>query len=140
QSLTGFGFGSTLLFVLLGTVLTVAVQSSSASTAITLTMVAKGWIDLDLAAAMILGENIGTTITAQIAAIGANRNARRVATFHTLFNVIGVIWMLIAMPLVLTLIRKIINGDAETAGELVGDNTVRTIEGRLRSVLTGGIE
>lgn len=114
QSLTGFGFGSTLLFVLLGTVLTVAVQSSSASTAITLTMVAKGWIDLDLAAAMILGENIGTTITAQLAAIGANRNARRVATFHTLFNVIGVIWMLIAMPLVLTLIRKIINGDAET--------------------------
>ena len=104
QSLTGFGFGSTLLFVLLGTVLTVAVQSSSASTAITLTMVAKGWIDLDLAAAMILGENIGTTITAQLASIGANRDARRVATFHTLFNVIGVCWMLLAMPLVLGLI------------------------------------
>tara|TARA_R110002072_G_scaffold25443_4_gene85020 strand:+ start:31906 stop:33573 length:1668 start_codon:yes stop_codon:yes gene_type:complete len=114
QSLTGFGFWSTLLFVLFGTVLTVAVQSSSASTAITLTMVAKGWIDLDLAAAMILGENIGTTITAQLASIGANRDARRVATFHTLFNVIGVCWMLLAMPLALGLVRMIINGDAET--------------------------
>tara|TARA_R110002094_G_scaffold99404_4_gene99844 strand:+ start:1204 stop:2871 length:1668 start_codon:yes stop_codon:yes gene_type:complete len=114
QSLTGYGFWSTLLFVLFGTVLTVAVQSSSASTAITLTMVAKGWIDLDLAAAMILGENIGTTITAQLASIGANRDARRVATFHTLFNVIGVCWMLLAMPLALGLVRMIINGDAET--------------------------
>lgn len=114
QNLTGYGFGSTLLFVVLGALLTVAVQSSSASTAITLTMVAKGWIDLPLAAAMILGENIGTTITAQLASIGANRNARRVATFHTLFNVIGVIWMLVAMPFALSLIRMIISGDAET--------------------------
>jgi phosphate:Na+ symporter len=114
QSLTGFGFGSTILFVIFGAALTVAVQSSSASTAITLTMVAKGWIDLDLAAAMILGENIGTTITAQLASIGANRDARRVATFHTLFNVIGVCWMLVAMPYVLGLIRVIISGDAET--------------------------
>ena len=114
QNLTGYGFGSTLLFVMLGALLTVAVQSSSASTAITLTMVAKGWIDLPLAAAMILGENIGTTITAQVASIGANRNARRVATFHTLFNVIGVIWMLVAMPFALSLIRMIISGDAET--------------------------
>lgn len=113
KTLTGYGFGSTVLFVILGTVLTIAVQSSSASTAITLTMVAKGWIHLDLAAAMILGENIGTTITAQLASIGANRNARRVAVFHTLFNVIGVCWMLLAMPFVLTLIRSIISGDAE---------------------------
>ena len=115
QSLTGFGFGSTLLFVLLGTVLTVFVQSSSASTAITLTMVAKGWIDLDLAAAMVLGENIGTTITAQLAAIGANRNARRVATFHTLFNVVGVCWMLVAMPLCFSIIRQVIPGDPHTS-------------------------
>ncbi|MFT4512984.1 MAG: phosphate:Na+ symporter [Planctomycetota bacterium] len=114
KTLTGYGFGSTILFVVLGTVLTVLVQSSSASTAITLTMVAKGWIDLDLAAAMILGENIGTTITAQLASIGANRDARRVATFHTLFNVIGVAWMLIVMPFVLELIRIIISGNAET--------------------------
>jgi phosphate:Na+ symporter len=111
QSLTGFGFGSILLFVFFGSVLSVVVQSSSAASAITLTMVAKGWIGLDLAAAMVLGENIGTTVTAQLASIGANRNARRVANFHTLFNVIGVLWMLPAMPLFLWLIRHIINGD-----------------------------
>lgn len=115
QSLTGFGFGSTLLFVVFGTALTVIVQSSSAASAITLTMVAKGWIDLDLAAAMVLGENIGTTITAQLASIGANRNARRVANFHTLFNLIGVFWMLPAMAVVLALIRFIIPGDPSDA-------------------------
>ena len=114
QSLAGYGFGSTLLFIIFGTLLTIVVQSSSASTAITLTMVAKGWIGLDLAAAMVLGENIGTTITAQLASIGATRNARRVANFHTLFNLIGVLWMLPAMPLVLWLIRGAIGGDPST--------------------------
>lgn len=114
QSLTDYGIGSTLLFVVLGTLLTIVVQSSSASTAITLTMVAKGWIDLDLAAAMVLGENVGTTITAQLASIGANRDARRVAVFHTLFNVIGVCWMLAALPLFLSLIRQAIPGDAQS--------------------------
>ena len=114
QSLTGYGFGSTVLFVVFGTALTVAVQSSSAASAITLTMVAKGWIGLDLAAAMILGENIGTTVTAQLASIGANRDARRVANFHTLFNVIGVTWMLPLMPAFLWLIRHIITGDPAT--------------------------
>ncbi|MCB9556532.1 MAG: Na/Pi cotransporter family protein [Deltaproteobacteria bacterium] len=111
QDFTGYGFGSTLLFVAVGTILTIIVQSSSASSAITLTMVANGWIGLDLAAAMILGENIGTTITAQLAAIGANRNARRVAHFHTLFNVIGVIWMLPVLSFVLALIQRLISGD-----------------------------
>ena len=74
-------------------------------------MVANGWIGLDLAAAMILGENIGTTVTAQLAAIGGNRNARRVAHFHTLFNVIGVLWMLPAMTLFLGIVQEIIPGD-----------------------------
>lgn len=115
QHLTGYGFGSILLFVLVGTVLTIVVQSSSASSAITLTLVAKGWIGLDLAAAMILGENLGTTITAQLAAIGANRNAKRVATFHTLFNVIGIIWMLPLMGVALALIRDVITGDPLTS-------------------------
>lgn len=114
ESLSHYGFGSTVIFVLFGVLLTVIVQSSSASTAITLTMVAKGWIDLDLAAAMILGENIGTTITAQIASIGANRNARRVANFHTLFNLIGTAWMIGLMPFFLGLIRQIIPGDPTT--------------------------
>lgn len=111
QSLTGYGIGSVLIFIVFGSILTVTVQSSSAASAITLTMVAKGWIELDLAAAMVLGENIGTTVTAQLASIGANRNARRVANFHTLFNVIGVLWMIPAMTGVLWLIERIIPGD-----------------------------
>ena len=115
QSIAGYGFSSRILFVVIGTVLTIVVQSSSASTAITLTLVAKGWIELDLAAAMVLGENIGTTITAQLASIGANRNARRVATFHTVFNLIGVCWMLPAAPWVLAIIQGVIPGSAETS-------------------------
>ncbi|MBT8495170.1 MAG: Na/Pi symporter, partial [Deltaproteobacteria bacterium] len=81
RKFTDYGFGSTLLFVLIGTVLTVVVQSSSATMAITLVLADQGWIDFELAAAMVLGENIGTTITANLAAIGATRNAIRVARF-----------------------------------------------------------
>jgi len=93
-----WGFFSRLFFVFVGTLLTVIVQSSSAAMAITLTMVFNGWLTLDIAAAMILGENIGTTITAQFAALVGNTNAKRAAWFHTLFNVFGVIWMIILMP------------------------------------------
>lgn len=106
NNLTNLGFLSTLIFVLLGTILTVVVQSSSASTAITLLMVANGWISFPLGAAMILGENIGTTITANIAAFVANNNAKRAARFHLLFNVFGVLWMLAAMPLVVPYIQE----------------------------------
>jgi phosphate:Na+ symporter len=101
------GFLSTLLFIGIGMVLTVVVQSSSASTAITLVMVANGWIGFPLGAAMILGENIGTTITANIAALVANNNAKRAALFHLLFNILGVCWMLLAMHTVLNLIERI---------------------------------
>ncbi len=101
------GFLSTLLFIGIGMVLTVVVQSSSASTAITLVMVANGWIGFPLGAAMILGENIGTTITANIAALVANNNAKRAALFHLLFNLLGVCWMLVALHSVLNLIERI---------------------------------
>ncbi len=111
QHLTDYGLGSVLLFIAVGTVLTIIVQSSSATMTITLAMAAKGWIQMDIAAAMILGENIGTTITASLAAIGANRTAKRVARSHTLFNLIGVLWMLPLMPLTLGLIDTIIPGD-----------------------------
>ncbi len=91
---TGYGFGSVLLFLLVGTVLTIVVQSSSATMAITLIMCTKGWISYDLAIAMVLGENIGTTITANIAAIPANVPAKRAALAHLIFNLFGVIWVL----------------------------------------------
>lgn len=92
---TDAGFLSLLLFIVIGTLLTVVVQSSSASTAITLIMLNQGWIPFDLAAAMVLGENIGTTITANIAAAIGNVYAKRAARFHTIFNLLGVTWMLV---------------------------------------------
>ncbi len=88
------GFLSTLIFLLIGTVLTVIVQSSSATVAITLIMCSRGWIGFESAAAMIMGENIGTTITANLAALSANVSAKRAAFAHLMFNVLGVIWML----------------------------------------------
>ncbi|ADH85914.1 Na/Pi cotransporter family protein [Desulfurivibrio alkaliphilus] len=97
QSFADFGFASTLLFIVVGTVLTLLTQSSSAATAITLVMLAQGWITFPIAAAMILGENIGTTVTANIAALVGNVQAKRAARFHFFFNVIGVCWMLLVI-------------------------------------------
>ena len=88
------GFLSTLIFLVIGTVLTVIVQSSSATVAITLIMCSRGWIGFESAAAMIMGENIGTTITANLAALSANVSAKRAAFAHLIFNILGVIWML----------------------------------------------
>lgn len=95
KTYTDLGFGSVLLFLLIGTVLTVVIQSSSATMALTLIMTAQGWIPFEMAAAMVLGENIGTTITANIAALVANFHAKRTARAHLIFNVIGVLWMLL---------------------------------------------
>ena len=90
-----YGFGSVLLFVLLGTVLTLILQSSSATVALTMIMLTLGWMPFEHAAAMVLGENIGTTITANIAAAVGNTSAKRAALAHTVFNVFGVVWALI---------------------------------------------
>ncbi|MBM4399112.1 MAG: Na/Pi cotransporter family protein [Candidatus Cloacimonetes bacterium] len=87
------GIWSYFLYVAAGTILTMIIQSSSAMMTVTVAMAFKGWIDFPSAAALCLGENIGTTITAYIASIGTTVNARRAARAHTLFNVIGVIWM-----------------------------------------------
>ena len=89
------GFGSVLLFLAFGTVLTLILQSSSATMAVTLIMLSMGWIPFDMACAMVLGENIGTTITANIAASVGNTQAKRAAMSHTIFNVFGVVWALI---------------------------------------------
>ena len=94
QDYTSMGFGSIILFLMVGTVLTIVLQSSTATIAITIIMCTKGWIPLEIAMAMVLGENIGTTITANIAAIGANVQAKRAAFAHFIFNVFGVCWML----------------------------------------------
>ena len=92
---TNLGYGSVLLFLLIGSILTIIMQSSSATMAITLIMCSQGWISFEIAAAMVLGENIGTTITANMAALSANVSAKRAAFAHFLFNIFGVCWMLI---------------------------------------------
>ncbi len=109
-SLGGHGFLSILLFLLFGALLTVIVQSSSAAVTITLTMAFAGWIDFPTSAAIILGENIGTTITANLAAMGGSRNGVRAARAHLLFNVVGVLWMLAFFPFFLRLVDIIVPG------------------------------
>ncbi|TRX71646.1 Na/Pi cotransporter family protein [Carboxylicivirga sp. M1479] len=95
ENWTGMGFGSTLIFLAIGALLTVVIQSSSATMALTFVMCHQGWIEFPLAAAMVMGENIGTTITANIAAAVGNVSAKRAARVHLLFNLLGVVWMLI---------------------------------------------
>ena len=105
---SGYGFSSVLIFLGIGTVLTLILQSSSATMAITLIMLSMGWIPFNMACAMVLGENIGTTITANIAASVGNPAAKRAALSHTIFNVFGVIWALILFRPFLGLVGKII--------------------------------
>ena len=106
-SINGFGFGSILLFLVAGAVLTIVLQASSATMAITMLLAASGLIGFELAVAMVLGENIGTTITANIAAAVANTSAKRAARAHTIFNIVGVIWVLILFSPIVVLICKI---------------------------------
>ena len=101
-------FISNLMFVGLGALVTIVIQSSSAAMALTLTMVSKGIIPFEVACAMVLGENIGTTITAEIASSIGNVHAKRSARIHSLFNIVGVTWMLIIIPLFLELIGFLI--------------------------------
>lgn len=108
QNWTSFGFGSVLIFLVFGTVLTLVLQSSSATMALTLIMVNMGWIPFEMGAAMVLGENIGTTITANIAAAVGSVNARRAALAHTFFNVFGVCWALALFKPLLMLVGAII--------------------------------
>lgn len=105
---SGFGFWSVLIFLGIGTILTLILQSSSATMAITLIMLSMGWIPFPMACAMVLGENIGTTITANIAASVGNPAAKRAALSHTIFNVFGVIWALILFKPFLALVGKVI--------------------------------
>lgn len=95
KSFSGLGLGSRFIFLSLGIILTLIVQSSSAAMAITVTLALNGWIGFEDSAAIVLGENIGTTVTAWLASLGANTNARRAARAHFLFNVIGVIWIML---------------------------------------------
>ena len=129
KSWAGHGFGSVMIFLIFGTLLTLVLQSSSATMAITLIMLSMGFIPFDMACAMVLGENIGTTITANIAASVGNTQAKRTAMSHTIFNVFGVIWALIFFRPFLALVGKIIEtlfglpNPAEVGFTVSGQNT-----------------
>jgi phosphate:Na+ symporter len=107
---TDLGIWSILIFLGIGTLLTFVIQSSSATMALTLVMTNNGWISYDMAAAMVLGENIGTTITANIAASIANVSAKRTARAHLVFNLIGVIWVLLIFKFFLGSIDRVLTG------------------------------
>ena len=91
---SNMGYLSVFLFLGLGVLATVCFQSSAVTMAITITMAAKGWINIETAGAIVLGENIGTTLTANVAALTASWNSKRAAFAHFLFNIIGVVWVL----------------------------------------------
>ncbi|MDX1641922.1 MAG: Na/Pi cotransporter family protein [Balneolaceae bacterium] len=122
DSFTGFGFGSIVLFVIIGTALTLLTQSSSAAMAITLVMLFEGWINFPIAAAMILGENIGTTVTANLAAIVGNVHAKRAARFHFIFNVFGVVWMLLVIHPFLAGVDSVMQYFDPTVGSIFGNS------------------
>ncbi len=114
ETLNGYGFGSIILFLIAGIILTLVVQSSSAAMAITITCAWNGWLGDDpfevfqYSAAIVLGENIGTTVTAWLASIGTGVNAKRAARAHFLFNVIGTVWAIAAFYLFTKLIWNMV--------------------------------
>jgi phosphate:Na+ symporter len=109
-SLGGFGFWSILIFVAVGALLTCIVQASAAMMAITLVMCYNGWIGFDVAVALVMGQNIGTTITANIAATVANTAGKKAARAHLVFNVVGVVITLILFRPLMNLIAAVTTG------------------------------
>jgi len=126
---SGHGFGSVMLFLAFGTVLTLILQSSSATVALTLIMLDMGWIHFDMAAAMVLGENIGTTITANIAASVGSIDAKRAALAHTVFNVFGVCWALAIFHPFVSFIQWIVSllGVDEATSTIYGISMLHTV-------------
>ncbi len=118
------GFLSNLFFILAGTLLTILVQSSSASMALTQTLCFSGIIPFEVAAAMILGENIGTTITAELASLPANVHAKRAARIHSMFNIVGVTWAVLLISF-----TPLLEGIRFIAMEILGSADPYTAEG-----------
>lgn len=114
ENYTGKGALSLVIFIMAGALITVIVHSSSASMAITLTMAHNGLIPLEAAAAMVMGSNIGTTIDALLASLGANVNAKRAARVHILFNIAGVVVFSFIFNPFLRMVQAIVPGDEIT--------------------------
>ena len=110
EQLNSYGFGSVIIFLIIGVFLTILVQSSSAAMGITIIVAINGWINFEIAAAIVLGENIGTTVTAWLASLGANINAKRAARAHFIFNIAGVCWMLLLFYPFIDMLDQIMPG------------------------------
>ena len=132
EQLNSFGFGSVLIFLGIGVVLTLLVQSSSAAMGITIIVAINGWINFEIAAAIVMGENIGTTVTAWLASLGANLNAKRAARAHFLFNVAGVCWMLLLFYPFIAMVDGVMPGSIHqkdvTAQEIAVFRKVQSLE------------
>lgn len=134
-AISHWGFFSELAGVAVGALVTVLVHSSSASTAIVLTLAFKGYVGFDMAAAIILGANIGTTVDAFLASLGAKVAARRAALVHILFNVIGTVWVVILFRPFLALVDFITPGEPVGAGITVHLAMLHTVFNTLNTLL-----
>ncbi len=125
------GYWGIIKCVLVGAVLTMLVQSSSATLGITMGLAAAGVIPFQTAAALVLGENIGTTITSYLASLGATTAAKRAATGHILFNAIGTIWFIVFFPIVIPLVVRLVGHNPDT---MILHEGVETFPYILRSI------
>ena len=110
-SVSGWGYGSYLLFLFIGGLLTCAVQSSAAIMAITMTLCSTGVLDIYMGIALVMGENIGTTITSNIVALSASTQAQRAARAHLIFNLFGVVWVLCIYPYFVDFVCSLVGCD-----------------------------
>jgi len=122
---------------LVGCVLTLIVQSSSATLGITMGLAASGIIHFETAAALVLGENIGTTITAFLASLGTTTNGKRAAYAHITFNVLGVLWITAIFSVYIGIIRKFIGHDPNTVVMVGGVQTYPYIQAGIAAVHSG---
>ena len=126
-SLSDMGYGSYFIFLILGGLLTFAVQSSAAIMAITITLCATGALDIRMGIALVMGENIGTTITSNIIALNASTQARRAAMAHLLFNVFGVVWVMAIFPYFVDFVCSLVGVNPADASALTDKSVLSTV-------------
>lgn len=135
QSFDARAFSTTLLFLLLGGILTFCVQSSAAVMAITMILCSSGALPIYQGIALVLGENIGTTVTSNLAALSANTQARRAALSHLLFNLFGVLWILVIFHPFIDAVCDLVGYDAQMTRETAGDRAFKANASKLNFVL-----
>ena len=128
-------FLTTLLFLLLGGILTFCVQSSAAVMAITMILCSSGALPIYQGIALVMGENIGTTVTSNLAALSANTQARRAALAHMFFNVFGVIWILFVFRPFIDMVCGWVGYDVNMTKELAGEHAFLANAAKLSFVL-----